>query len=145
MDVGRRTCSSWESTIEQKGGLQYAVTGLLGFFQFLLDCVILGLERKDGAKALGDQIQPSHCLVRDKDNEFHQHKIAEHSDLVFVIETRDDSFKQIPGVDACNGSFHEGIQGLVSALRWQLVGSPSQGAIVSNVPCEPQDHRQPCA
>ena len=116
MNASRRSCSSRESAVEQDSSLQHTVTSLLRFLQILLDCAVLGLERQDDPETLRNLVESTECLVGSEDDQLHEHEVTQHPDFMFIAEAGDHPVEQISGVDAGNGSFHEGVQSLVCAL-----------------------------
>ncbi len=80
--------------------------GFLLLLDLLLDGVILQLEGEDGTVTLGDSVEAAGCLVCVEECQLAEHKIAERTDVVLVLQTGDDAVVEVEDVDAGEGGFH---------------------------------------
>ena len=90
--------------------------GFLLLLDLLLDGVILQLEGENSTVTVGDSVEAVGCLVRVEECQLAEHKIAERTDVVLILQAGDDAVVEVEDVDAGEGGFHKGVEGLVCAL-----------------------------
>lgn len=111
------TARSRDGVVQEDGNTDNTTDSLFLLLDLLLDSVILEFDREDRAVAFGDGIETASCFVEVENDQFGDYEIAERTNVVFILKAGDDAVVEIEDVNTGEGSFHERVQSLVSALE----------------------------